>query len=250
MILTEKSSLFVCQRIFDDNGGAMKKNKKSSVNVNDAASAVDIAPGVLANLADKLKIDLAKPNPTSKQSPSNNREKKIKEKNMKQAISPVQTSSTNIVSPKNSKDSSVNEKKKKSPGGKSKLGNPSATEKKRTAPKTANGEPKREKQHPKEPQKFDPRQSKFSGRSKASSETATIPTNNGESFSHTMDEKSAAPSLLDEILALGGTKEDLELVGDIDSEEDLASESQPQSSKKSRGGSDKTVCVSTIYLTS
>jgi hypothetical protein len=224
-----------------DNCEAMK-NKKSSANGNDTASAVDIAPGVLANLADKLKTDLAKPNQTLKPSASRNREKKTKEKKAKQAISPAQTSKTDIVSPKNNKDSPTDQKKKKSPGGKSKIGNPSASEKKRSTPKAVNGEPKREEQRAREPQKFDPRESKFSGRSKASSKTNTISAINGNPFAQTKDERPTVHSLLDEILALGGTKEDLELVDDIDSEEDIPGESQPQSSKKSKGGSDKSVC--------
>lgn len=237
--------MFVCERIFDDNdNGVAMKNKKSSANGNDTASTIDIAPGVLANLADKLKTDLAKPNQTLKPSASSNREKKTKEKKTKQAISPAQTSKTGIASPKNNKDSPANEKKKKSPGGKSKLSNPSAPERKLSTPITVNGEPKREKQHPKEPQKFDPRQSKFSGRSKTSSKTNAISANNGKPVAQMKDEKPTAPSLLDEILALGGTKEDLELVDDIDSEEDIPGESQHQSPKKSKGGIDKTVCNS------
>jgi hypothetical protein len=218
----------------------MKKNKKPSSNGNDASSAVDISPGILASLADKLKVDLAKPTLASKQSPSSNREKKAT-----QTITPARTSTTNHVPEKNNLDGSRSEKMKKSSGGKIKTGNSSAAEKKQNAPKVVNGKSKREEQHSKEPPKFDPRQSKFSGRSKTSSKTSAISANNGERFTQTKDEKLAAPSLLDEILALGGTKEDLELVDDIDSEEDIPGESQPQSSKKSKGDTDKMACVST-----
>src|SRR5436190_24242485 len=100
----------------------MKKNK-SSANGNDTASAVDIAPSVLANLANQLKLDLSKPNPASKPSHSSNREKKIKERKESQAISLAATSTTNNVTVKSKNDFSASVKPKKSPGGKGKIGN-------------------------------------------------------------------------------------------------------------------------------
>ena len=84
---------------------------------------------------------------------------------------------------------------------------------------------KRDKRVPKIVKK----QFKFPGRSRG-----TRPTNTEDS----VEQEQTAPSLLDEILALGGTKEDLELIEDIGSEEDIVGESQTAIVK---GSGDRTV---------
>ena len=194
----------------------MKKNK-AIPNENETASGLGIPQEALANLADKLKIDLAKSTqsqPPSKTSPK----KQAKPKSQ-------QTTQTNGSRELKDNGSGVEPKK----GRKSKDDRPN-TEKghSRTEisdqPKLAHKDAKLPRTSAEMPRTKNDKSSK--------SKTAR-PADNAE------EQPSAEPSLLQEILALGGTKEDLELVNEIDSEEEIF-ESQESQQARVQGGKRKT----------
>jgi hypothetical protein len=232
LIVTEKSSLkFSCRRGFRYR--VMKKTKKSSENGIDVSSAVEIAPSALANLADKLKLDLAAPNQANK---SGNRKKEEK-KGAKKAAQTIQ----------NTKNPAVNNGQQ----GKRKGGSM-----KEKAPKTLNQEsksidlsvPGKKLKSVKEPNDNSKLQSGSHTKAKKRG-SKTSPKQSAPSIKPTKNERDSKPAdsaeandvstLLEEILALGGTKEDLELVNGIDSEEDIPGESPSQKTKESN---DKKVC--------
>src|SRR5271170_3991190 len=175
----------------------MKKNNKSIPNQNGTASGLGIPQEALANLADKLKIDLAKSTqsqPPSKTSPDKKRSKKqAKPKSL-------QTTQTNGSRELKDNGSGVEPKKSR---------------------KSKDDRPNTEKAHSHREKSDQPRKDAKPSRTsaelprtkndKSSKSKTPRPADNGE------EQPSAEPSLLQEILALGGTKEDLELVNEIDS---------------------------------
>jgi hypothetical protein len=93
-----------------------------------------------------------------------------------------------------------------SPDDKNKLSDLSVLENKFNIPNAVNDEPKWEEEHPKESQKFGPRQS--------TSAEIIISAKNGKAVSQSKDEKSTTFSLLDKILALNNIK-DPELINNV-----------------------------------
>jgi len=192
----------------------MKKNNKSIPNQNGTASGLVIPQVALANLADKLKIDLAKSTqsqPPSKASPDKKRSKKQEKPKNQHSVqtigSPELKDNGGGVEHKRRRKSmderpnaeKVNSRTERSE--RAKLANSGAKGSRTSAelPRTKNNQP-----------------------SKSRSSKPVRSANNAE------EQSAAEPSLLQEILALGGTKEDLELVNDIDSEEEILESQESQ----------------------
>jgi ribosome biogenesis protein MAK21 len=199
----------------------MKKNK-AIPNENETASGLGIPQEALTNLADKLKIDLAKSTqsqPPSKTSPDKKRSKKqAKPKSQ-------QTTQTNGSRELKDNGSGVEFKKSR----KSKDDRPNTE--KAYSHREISDQPKLAHKDAKLP-----RTSAEIPRTKndKSSKSKTVrPADNAE------EQSSAEPSLLQEILALGGTKEDLELVNEIDSDEEIFESQEPQKARV-QGGKRKT----------
>src|SRR5271155_4462658 len=199
----------------------MKKNK-AIPNENETASGLGIPQEALANLADKLKIDLAKSTqsqPPSKTSPDKKRSKKQAKPKSQQT---TQTNGSRElkdngsgVEPKmsrKSKDDRPNTEKAHSQMEKS--DQPKLAHKDAKLPRTSAEMPRTKND-------------------KSSKPKTARPADNAEK------QPSAERSLLQEILALGGTKEDLELVNEIDSEEEIF-ESQESQKARVQGGKRKT----------
>lgn len=201
----------------------MKKNKKSTANENDSVLEPEISQDALANLANKLKVDLAKTTPshTPLKSSRNQKPSKKNEKQEKQEIS--RTNGSRQSKPDG--DSMDSRKGRKSKDDKFK------NEKDHSGSKKSAGSDS------KVPQKLQERP-----RTKTDAPSELRPSKSERKTNGVKETTSAEPSLLQEILALGGTKEDLELVNDIDSEEEIL-DSQP--AKKGKKKTDeKTVWVS------
>jgi hypothetical protein len=235
----------------------MKKNKsKYAGTSNDPPVGLEIAPEALVNLANRLKLDLASQGQSkSKNAPvSNGKGKGKKEKNEKQHKNQEPKTSTsangnNAGVPK--KPAAVKEKEQKQPVEK-KLKNSIVSEKKSDAALTSNGDgrpPKDTKsKNTKADSKPNRRPPKESASSKAETNTKSPPAKKDKKrpkANASEAQEVITNPLLDEILALGGTKEDLDLIEDVDSEEDTTEEFNPP--KKSKGG-EKTVQPSLILL--
>lgn len=240
LIATEKSS-----QHFSYSWRLAMKNKKSSENGIDTASAVDIAPSALANLADKLKLDLAKPNHAAKSS----KQKKNEKKEVKEVPQTTKTEQAPVVKngQTNAKKSApIQEKSSKTSDSKSKVGIVPPTGKKVDSAKATNSDSKSQQKSRdkdvKRAYKSDSRPPKLSGGSKNSAKGKNLTSGERGATPDIKDGEPAAPSLLEEILALGGTKEDLELVEDIDSDEDIAGEPEHPAAKKTKESNDKKVC--------
>jgi ribosome biogenesis protein MAK21 len=226
----------------------MKKNKSKSAGTSkDTPAGVEIAPEALANLADRLKLDLASQGQLkSKNAPVSNWKGKGKKENEKQSNDKESKTSkmangNNVGMPK--KPVAVKEKEQKLAEKKSKSS--TASEKKSVAPPTSNGDgrpPKDTKvKKAKTDSKANGRPPKESASSKAETNTKSPSTKKDKKrfkANASAHQEDTPNPLLDEILALGGTKEDLDLIEDVDSEEDADEESDPP--KKSKGG-EKTV---------
>jgi hypothetical protein len=201
----------------------MKKNKKSTVKENDAVLEPEISQDALANLANKLKVDLAKSTPSHTPSKSSRGQKPSKknEKQEKQEIS--RTNGSRQSKPDGDSMDSKNGRKLKDEKSKNE--------------KDHSGRKKYAGSDSKVPQKLQERP-----RTKIDAPSEPRPSKSERKTNGVKEPTSAEPSLLQEILALGGTKEDLELVNDIDSEEEIL-DSQP--AEKGREKTDeKTVRVS------
>jgi len=188
--------------------------KKSIPNENETASGLGIPHEALANLADKLKVDLAKSTQSrlpSKAPP----DKKGSEKQAK------------LKSKQNAQTNGSRELKDNRGGMEPKRGKKSMDDKPNTEKvhsrteisdraKLANRDAKPSRTSAKPPR------TKNDKPSKSRSSKPARSANNVE------EQPAAEPSLLQEILALGGTKEDLELVDDIDSEEEILESQESQ----------------------
>lgn len=209
----------------------MKKSKKPSKNGIEASPAIEIAPEALANLVDKLKSDLANPNYPQKQLPRKlTKEKKAVERrqadanqNGKKAIKGPNQNKT-VKSGKAVKGPSHHAKKDSSTGPNSESRAPEDSTKKLAT------------QNAKQIHKFSAVKSKVSPKT---SVDAKDPSSKGGKVPKGGVSRTKAPSLLEDILSLGGTKEDLELVEDIDSEEDIIGGSQAPKGQKLRQKNDE-----------
>jgi ribosome biogenesis protein MAK21 len=195
----------------------MKKNKeKSSTAANDPSVGVDIAPSALANLADRLKVDLAKPAGQVK-------ENKKGQKNEKKLSSQPQQNKGNKEKfnskPTPAKGFPKDQKDKKTQNGGKVQRKVEGKEKPKQNGQTATSTSRPEKAKPERKQ-----EKSKSGSDKKKDKKAK-------------PEKPTESSLLDEIIALGGTADDLELVEDVDSEEEIIGDSGNKS------GGDKSVWI-------
>jgi hypothetical protein len=196
----------------------MKKNK-AIPNENETASGLGIPQEALANLADKLKVDLAKSTqsqPPSKTSPDKKRSKK--------QAKPKSQQTTQTNGPRELKDNGSGVEPKKSR--KSKDDRPNI--KKAHSRTEISDQPHKEAKLSRTSAELPRTKNDKSSKSKTAR-----PADNAE------EQPSTEPSLLQEILALGGTKEDLELVNEIDSEEEIF-ESQESQKARVQGGKRKT----------
>ena len=183
----------------------MKKNKKPTRNEDDVTLGPEIPQVALANLADKLKVDLAKStqfDPPSKTLP----QQKSSKKNAKPEVQQIALPNGSHQS----KDEvgSVQRGQNREQKGRACGKNSAGSERK-------DSHRSMEQPRPKSNASSEPRPSR------------SVRTTNG------IEERTSAErSLLQEILALGGTEEDLELLKDIDSEEEIDESGLPGERKK------------------
>jgi hypothetical protein len=180
---------------------AMKKNKRASGNDGEASGTADmIAVEALESLASKLKADLAKPVATPKPAP---KAKPPKRKDHK---------------PKDDRKEAENKAVKKKDG----HGKPKAESKEKMV-MNGHGGNKQPKFHEKSTgsKKKDKEESARVQLSKIPEKPASKVEKKSTHSQESRHNRKGSTSLLDEILALGGTKEDLELVGEISSDEEL-----------------------------
>jgi hypothetical protein len=195
----------------------MKKNKNKAVEADGERSAdVEIAPQALASLADRLKTELAKP----KGDKGNDKRKKQRETKRQETSSANGTGAAQSK-PALNKETQRNGIEKGSASDRSKL--PSTEDKK--------GKPQKQAKSA-----DTSKQPNSTSKDMGSRSAKSTPKSKSKGTKDGLDS-----SLLDEILALGGSKEDLELVEDVDTDEDiLVGEDKPPTSRK-KGGNDKTV---------
>lgn len=194
----------------------MKKDKRVPGNDGEASGTADmIAAEALKSLANKLKADLAKPAANPKPAP---KVKPPKRKDQK---------------PKDDRKEAENKAVKK----KDSHGKPTVESKEKTA---VNGHGGKEQHKSHEKSIGSKQNSKKESARLQPSKTPEKPTSKVEKKSTPSQEnrhnQKASTSLLDEILALGGTKEDLELVGDVSSDEELVA--YDKRSAKGKGNED------------
>jgi ribosome biogenesis protein MAK21 len=170
----------------------MKKNKTKPVG-NDLSSGIEIASSALENLANRLKVDL------SRQAGDTNGKRTLekKAKNDKKNVKRVQSESKKVATGKVTEKENV---EKPPPAKKQKRG---AKETKETKSASLESTPhvEKSKSHDSKKLKKDKRATRKHRKEK--------------------DNVSSADPLLKEILALGGSKDDLELIKDIDSEDEI-----------------------------
>jgi len=221
LIATEKSS----HREFDVQGHlVMKKNKtKAAATSSEASAGIDIAPSALANLADKLKVDLARPvgeRAQRSQKVDQKKEKTNREKPRAEAAKvddKAKQKKDNSQASRGHEDSTFRKNKEPRNDTNSRQGG------ERNGKRRANGV------------KSVATSDRFRQSNAPSPKTPKEKGGNKE-------ERKTTSTLLDEILALGGSQEDLELVQEIDTDEDIAEESIPQS--KGNRVNEKTVSIS------
>ena len=224
----------------------MKKNKNKSSDAKPSASGeVDIASDALARLADKLKLDLAKPQQQSKQKSTPSAEGKAQrksegsgEKISKQFGSMKQPSnglSKNGAAKKQEKlNDNKSDKKKTTPVSKAAENNNAP--KLHINKKQKVGDKHTEKSRPNGAPTSQPTSAK---KDKNSGKKKTEGTGKG---------KSQKDPLFEEIIALGGTEEDLDLIEGIDSDENIEGDSSPAEKSKQPAGNEKSVCSLSIGI--
>jgi hypothetical protein len=226
----------------------MKKSKKKAADADGGSlEAVDIAPEALANLADRLKLDLGKPRTQSanqkkggkkdKEGRNDARDKPRKEKSSSTGFNHTPKQ---IQQPKPEKPKPTADKKNESvlQDKEAKL-----DANKDGAPKLKSIPSKQPNQHKVDAKVNGSRDSSTPFKSPAQPISNT-PSSDKRQRKPNAKPSEIAPSLLDEILALGGTKEDLELVEDIDTDEDVEGDSQPTGKPQAKGRNDPSVyCI-------
>jgi len=196
----------------------MKKDKKPPRgNGVEASRTVDmIAPEALENLASKLKADLSKP--TANPKPAAAREK---------------GTTRNQTGPEKQRE--VKNKSPKKDKGKNK---PKAEGANVANGHSGNGQSK-SLASPKGLKIVEKKQSLTTQLSNGPGKSASIIEKKSTTFRGKDHKRRVSTSLLDEILALGGTKEDLELVEGVDSDDDLVVDDREP--KKGKGDEDSVV---------
>jgi ribosome biogenesis protein MAK21 len=219
----------------------MKKNKnRSSADKPSASAEVDIASEALERLADKLKVDLAKP----------------AQQQSKQKSTPVSAD----AKARRKSDGSGEKIVKQNEPGKSKDNGPSKKNgiaknqadknaiKSKETEKIPASKPAKNTDGPKRPdnkrQKVADTQSEkpLPVKGAATSQLASTKKKKGEKKGEKSNGKGNIEKdpLFEEIIALGGTKEDLELLQGIDSDEDVEGDSSP-AQKPQQAGNSKSV---------
>lgn len=227
----------------------MKKSKKKAADADGGPlEAVDIAPEALANLADRLKLDLGKPQTQSSNQKKGGKKDKEGRNDARDKPRKEKSSSTGFNHP----PKQIQQPKPEKPKTTADKKNESILQGKKEAKLTANkdGPPKLKSIPPKQPN-----QHKGDAKVNGSHNSSTPFKSHAQPISNTppSDKRQRkpnakpsdiAPSLLDEILALGGTKEDLELVEDIDTDDDVEGDPQPTGKPKAKGRNDQSVyCI-------
>ena len=221
----------------------MAKKRKGSRAENGISAGAEIAPEALANLVDKLKHDLAIPEQNDLK-PSKSRKKKDKKDDNARGSAQQPDGGTNKVNPKSGIKAVASEgetnrrpkKKKKSNSTGISIGDVNSTR---------NGFPasyaKTQDSHrPKKPNRARQLEEARVSNSKPGSKQ---PQNRATNSSRSIDEASTGETLLGDILALGGTEADLELIRDIDSEEEIVGESHGLNGQKKTKSDDDDVCT-------
>jgi ribosome biogenesis protein MAK21 len=209
----------------------MKAKKNKPLAAETAASAdVGIGSDALARLAEKLKTDLAKPEPQSKQkaSPRSDISGTKKSKSKETGRHP-----NKVTAEKAAANHKAAVKGKELPSLKSNGGaNPGKIDKvkehKKQSPQDGKTKPK------------PPSQSALSPKCASSSKPISTKRNRtGEKSSQ--KDKPEKDSLLEEVIALGGTEADLELIDGINSDEDVEGDLSSVQKRKGTVGNDKSV---------
>lgn len=200
---------------------AMKTKKNRPLAAETASADVGIASDALARLAEKLKTDLSKPEQQSKQKTSRpldiSGSKRSKSKQTERLLS--------------NDTAEVGGKDKNSP---SKKSNSAANSSK-------SDEAKQHKKPSLQDGKTNPKQHSQTSRSpKTASSLKPAASKRNRTGEKSFEEKPENDSLLEEIIALGGTKEDLELIDGISSDE---GESSSVQKPKGKVDNDKSVCL-------
>jgi hypothetical protein len=223
----------------------MKKNKKGADADSGALEAVDIAPEALANLADRLKLDLGKLQTQSRNEKKRGKKdkegkKEVQDKSQKEkaASNGLKQTPAQVQLPKSEKPKATTDMKQKA-----------VSHRRKDAKLTANqvGAPKSKAIPPKQSNQCKEDAKVTVSRSSSTTfKSPALPNFSTPSSDKRQRKPNAKPSevttsLLDEILALGGTKEDLELVEDIDTDEDIEGDSRPTGKPKAKGQNDQTV---------
>jgi hypothetical protein len=199
----------------------MKTSKAAAKGGGDASAAASIAPEALSHLADRLKFDLGN---SDQQTTQSKRKRKGKQTDQEATDSKnVQANGGPVISqqvkPKKA------EKAQTSTG--ARKGSKSSA--------IVNSEPKNTKSQRKQlhtPEKArDANKPSLKDNSKRPTSSAGAKTKTKPSKKALEANKTEASSLLDEILALGGSKEDLELVESVDTDEDILGPSQTPKAK-------------------
>ena len=226
----------------------MKKSKgKASVDKPSASMEVDIASDALARLADKLKVDLAKSpqQPVQKSTPaadSKARRKSDVSAGKKSKLDESGKSQNNGTSVNGTSNTQAKKK-----GDKPTNSETSAAAKPAKSESPKQGKNKKQKVADTRSEKSRPVNEARTSQSAATKKDKN-PENKGEK-SKDKGEKSKGKGkiekdpLFEEIIALGGTEEDLALLEGIDSDEDIEGESSPAQKPKQQRGNDKSVCV-------
>jgi hypothetical protein len=230
----------------------MKKNKsKPSEISNDAAPNIAIAPEALASLADKLKFDLAQPQkavPSKGKSPRPKQEKSKKAPEKGISSNAQEGRSKQVTAPKRVVDDKAQKDKSNNLARLSNLGliRPQTSE-----DRSQTQQPRFGKRDLKNNKTVKATQSAVKDGRKA----AAVTTTPSKTKTQRNKEENNTPSLLEEILALGGTEEDLELIDGVNSDEDILGESGNSRAEKSnrKSGSDDavyTLCLVLILVVS
>lgn len=209
----------------------MKTKKNKPLAAETAASAdVGISSDALARLAEKLKTDLAKPEPQSKQkaSPRSDISGPKKSKSKETGRLPVKDTAE-----KTATNHKAAGKDKKLPSLKSNGGaNPGKIEKVK--------EPKKQSPQDGKTKTKPQSQSALSPKSASSSKPISTKRNRAGEKSSQKD-RPEKDSLLEEVIALGGTEADLELIDGINSDEDVEGDLSSVQKPKGKVGNDKSV---------
>ena len=223
------------ENFFCDPQPSMAKKQKASVGTKvDASAEVDIGPKALANLVEKLKHDLANSRPNDSKPKKGSKKKQKREDRMeKGSKSHDDHTSANKLTTSNNSPS-------ERPKAKSNSNRHRPSRNNLHQISTLNGREKSQVGSHVSDKPAGQRQSKDHGHTKRAGAS-----NKHESTRSTATTKKSTrdESLLQDILALGGTEEDLQLIKDIDSEEEIIVAFESSSGQKRNISNDDKVHI-------